>query len=181
MRTALRGPGYLTTLPTTLQTNTPFFVMTVIMLRQGKIMAAESSFLTKSFCAVRRSDLELYSECLSVLVYWNFWHVIFLHPTRRLATAEENCVSSLMGQYCKFLTDKYVVTATRQFLSRMSAGWDSIPCFIVKGCCVVFAPLLCHILRMSLVEQHFPISSRLEFRRYLHFAQVRKSHYPRKQ
>lgn len=54
------------------------------------------------------------------------------------------------------VTENDVVSAIRKLPSKKSAGCDSIPCFIVKGCCTVFAPLLCHIIRMSLVEQHFP-------------------------
>lgn len=42
------------------------------------------------------------------------------------------------------VTENDVVCASRKLLSKKSSGCDSIPCFIVKGCCIIFALLLSH-------------------------------------
>lgn len=54
------------------------------------------------------------------------------------------------------ITVEDVTAAIRSLPSKKSSGHDNIPCFIVKGCSAIFAPLLCHIFCLSLEERHFP-------------------------
>lgn len=39
---------------------------------------------------------------------------------------------------------------------KISTGIEGIPTFIIKGCCAIFAPVLCHIFNLSLKQGLFP-------------------------
>jgi hypothetical protein len=56
------------------------------------------------------------------------------------------------------VTDADVRKAIRWLKPSKSAGLDGIPGFIIKGCTVIFVPLLKYIFNLSLSQQLFPSS-----------------------
>jgi hypothetical protein len=80
---------------------------------------------------------------------------------------------SAMQDYCKpvettssdflnvpFVLDSDVRRAFRRLKSTKSVGPDDIPCFIIKGCSELFAPVLKHIFNLGLSNGGFPLSGK---------------------
>jgi hypothetical protein len=54
------------------------------------------------------------------------------------------------------VTELDILKAIKRLRPSKSVGPDGIPTFIVKGCSIIFAPLLQYILNLSLSQEHFP-------------------------
>jgi hypothetical protein len=54
------------------------------------------------------------------------------------------------------VSDSDVIKAIERTRPSKAAGVDDIPAFIIKGCTDIFVPILKHIFKLSLSQQHFP-------------------------
>jgi hypothetical protein len=54
------------------------------------------------------------------------------------------------------ISDADVCKAIKRLKPSKSVAFDDIPGFVMKGCSVIFVPILRHVFNISLTQQYFP-------------------------